>query len=460
MYTGGFSISKKIDKLKLTIVKGQFRVQQVASLNRPWFWWSLVLLFLFFEAAWLVFLAPTDVARYQCYASSFWFGGQTSTLLPQAQCSFLHLKPTQPPFQLLPLEYPPFTLVLFSLPLLVPLPYYTLTFALLMSLTASGVFLLLDRYGLANAKWLFSLLFVLGASTVFQVRYDLVPALCTLVCIIAAERNHWTWAYILLALGILLKLYPLVMLPALFIAEQQMRSEESWNLRTLLKWRWKNLLICLGLVILVTLLFGLTNFQGAVVSPIVWFAQRPIQIETVQSSLLWAVRFIGFPFGASFSSGSLNIISPLAGIVSPIGTALTVLGTLWVFWLQIRQKITLIRAFVALVCVLLLTGKVFSPQYLIWLFPLLAYAGIPTRTSLFVWGGIALLTTLIYLVYYTQIPDPTTAAQVILTLPGFFEAIAVRNVLFLFAALSYIFNWFHFRNLSLQNLSDPSTQVL
>src|SRR5690242_12773785 len=75
-------------------------------------------------SAWLVFLAPTDVTRYQCYALAFWFGSHATTWLPTTQCAFLGISSPQPAFHLLPLEYPALAVLLFSVPLLLPLPYY------------------------------------------------------------------------------------------------------------------------------------------------------------------------------------------------------------------------------------------------------------------------------------------------------------------------------------------------
>jgi len=47
-----------------------------------------------------------------------------------------------------------------------------------------------------------------------------VPAGLTLLCVIAAEQRRWKLAYVALALSFLLKIYPLLLLPPLFLAEQ------------------------------------------------------------------------------------------------------------------------------------------------------------------------------------------------------------------------------------------------
>ncbi|MDQ2715750.1 MAG: hypothetical protein M3Z08_12650 [Chloroflexota bacterium] len=421
----------------------------------------LVVVLLFCETAWLVFVAPTDVTRYQCYALTFWLGSHATALLPQAQCAFLHITSPQPAFHMLPIEYPPLTILLFSLALAAPLPYYQLAFALLMVLTAMLVYWLMLRSGPRGSALLFALYLVLGACATVQVRFDIFPAALTLLCAIAVKRKRWTTAYVALACGVLLKLYPILLLPALFIAEQQTQGSLSlpaeplsltavpgqvWHtLRGALHWQWKHALTFLCILLVVTGGFALLNFQGAILSPLSYFVQRPAQIESIDSSVLWLAK----PFGASwqvvYSYGSLNVLSNASGAVSLVGTCGLVLGSLLVLWLQWRRRIDFVQTCIALLLVLIATGKVFSPQYLIWLIPLLAYASINTTFWLWSWGTISLLTTFIYIFFYSHLSNPESAPQVVQALPGFFETVCVRNILLVFTALAYLCNWFQAR---------------
>src|SRR5712692_4712221 len=76
----------------------------------------VVTILLFYGASWQLFGPITDVARYQCYALTFWHGGAAMKQLPAVQCIFLPLESLrQPPLHILPLEYPPLTVLLFSL---------------------------------------------------------------------------------------------------------------------------------------------------------------------------------------------------------------------------------------------------------------------------------------------------------------------------------------------------------
>lgn len=415
----------------------------------------LLLVALFCEAGWLVSLAPTDLTHYECYGLTFWLGSHGTSLVPQAQCLFLKITTPSPAFHMLPLEYPPLTILIFSLPLLAPLAYYPLFFALLMSLAIAGVYWLLLRSDAPLSAPIFLLYLGLGTIAVVQERFDLLPALCTLICLLAAERRAWRTAYIALALGVLLKLYPLVLFPALFLAEQQAWRENSpakahpigWFLaswRSRGGWRWLNSLLFFGLLLVVTAAFALFNVYDALISPLVYFVQRPPQIESLASSVLWLGGSFGWPYQIVFSFGSLNLSGALVGLISPLDTLLTLAGLLWLLVLQGQKRLSLAQTLVGLICVLMVTGKVFSPQYLIWLFPLLAYTFVRGGTNRFwmsAWALISVLTTFIYVFYYSRLPDPDTASQILPTLAGFFELVALRNLLLLISVLAFLSNW-------------------
>ncbi|MBV9256586.1 MAG: DUF2029 domain-containing protein [Ktedonobacteraceae bacterium] len=421
---------------------------------------TLVTISIFIGSSWQIFLPTPDPARYQCYALTFWFGSNAIHMLPATQCAFLQkmMPSVQPPFHMLPMEYPPLTLLPFSLALLVPLPYYQLAIAFIMALAAVFIYWLLLQYGPRGAALAFALSLFVGALGTAQMRFDLLPAALTLICVIAAERKHWTSAYVALAFGVLLKIYPILLLPALFLAEQRLlrrlpvppqelslRSlpRQLWNtLRTAKQWYWNNMLLCLGLILGVTCIFALLNFQGAVITQITYFLERPVQVEAMGGSLLWLAQGLGFPLTISESYGSLNIVSPLAGIVSSLETICMIVGYLYVVIMQWRGKFDITQATLAILLVSIITGKVFSPQYLIWLMPLLAYAGAFDAFWNVCWGLVCALTTYTLIFLYTK---PVSDIRDIPLLPGFFETLGIRNAFFVLITLAYLFNWFQAR---------------
>ncbi len=410
----------------------------------------------------------SDTLRYQCYAQLFWHGSPGVHALPGIQCFFLanfHLPANGiAPFQLLPLEYPPFTLSLFSLPMLAPLPYYQLVFAALMAGTVLGIYWLLLRYGPRGAGLACVLYLVLGAWATAEGRFDLVPAGLTLLCVIAAERRRWSLAYIALALGFLLKIYPLLLLPALFLAEQVTsgrlpRPSQALTLKALPgeiwralcsvgKWRWNHALLFFGVILVVSGLFSLINFQGTVVSQLSYFANRPVEIESTGSTLLWLTTLLGHPASVVYTFGSVNVEGDLDDIVALAFDGLFALGCLLTIFWQWRGKFDLTQACVALLLIFLATGKVFSPQYLIWLIPLLAYNGAFSRPWLALWGGISLLTTIVYPFIFSQVTDLTQLA----TVPGFIGIVGARNILLTLVTLAFLFNWWGFKQRKITTL--------
>lgn len=406
-------------------------------------------------AAWQIFLTQSDPARYQCYALTFWLGGRATSLLPAAQCAFLHAASVsmQPPFHMLPLEYPPLTLLPFSLALLAPVAYYQLAFALLMAFTSVLIYWVLLRYGPRGAALSFTLYIFVGGVATAQNRFDLIPAVLTLLCIVAAERKHWTAAYVALAFGVLFKIYPILLLPSLFIAEQQTNGRfflpppsfrlksvpyYLWKtLQSIQQWKWKNSLLFFALVAGVTAFFATLNFQEATVSQLNYFIQRPIQVESLGSTLLWILSDFKVPHQIVYSFGSVNIMSTLSHMISLASSGLFILGCLYLIYLQWRRKLDLTQVSIALLLVFIATGKVFSPQYTMWLMPLLAYAGAFDTFWLLLWGTVSLITSVIFAYLYTR---PVNPLLIPLT-PGFFQLVGTRNVFFLVITLAYLFNW-------------------
>lgn len=418
----------------------------------------VVVILMFMGASWQFTWLHTDAARYQCYSLTFWLGGGAAKLLPGVQCAYLpHSSLIAPPFHALPLEYPPLTLLIFTPALLAPLVYYQMAFAILMALVGVFIYWLLLRYAPRGAALAFAGYMLIGAWATAEARFDLVPAALTLICVLSAGRKHWTFAYITLAIAFLLKIYPLLFLPALFIAEQQDARRfyttsqplplaylpaEVWRtIRDFRQWRWKNTLIFFAILLGVTGFFALLDFRGAVLSQLSYFANRPVQVESTASPILFLATRFGIAGHTVYTFGSINIVSALGGPVALFFDVLLVLGYLYTIYLQWRGKLEITQAFIAILLVFIVTGKVFSPQYLIWLIPLLVYSGAYNRFWLITWGLMSLLTTIIYPYLYTRTLNGLLAPY----LPGFIESVTARDALLVFLTLAYLFNWWQIR---------------
>jgi hypothetical protein len=87
---------------------------------------------------------------------------------------------------------------------------------------------------------------------------------------------------------------------------------------------------------------------------------------------LWLGTFLGFHAQPNISFTSHNYVGPLDAVLKPLSALALVAGCLWVYWRQAHGRLTLDRAFLACLCVVVATNKLLSPQYFIWLLPIAA----------------------------------------------------------------------------------------
>jgi hypothetical protein len=339
----------------------------------------------------------------------------------------------------------------------------------MMAVIALLIYHLLLRFATRGGALVFAVLLSVGALSTAEGRFDLVPALLVLLCVLAAKHKRWTLAYVTLAFGVLLKIYPLMLWPALFLAEQldaeklsllptrlsawQINRQHLYRLKQL---RWQNSFLFLGLLLGVTGFFAFFNFDGAVTSQFSYFAQRPIQIESTGSSFLWLGGLFGHHAHVVQSYGSVNVASDLSSIVSSALDLLFIGSFIIALLRQWQGKLNLNNAFLILTLLFIVTGKVFSPQYLIWIFPLLANSHAWKQARLILWLAVSALTSTIfpfmYEVYHNldYLPD----------VPFFIPSVAIRNGLLLIATLAILFNWWGFARKTEQAMTGLTSQNL
>jgi hypothetical protein len=98
-------------------------------------------------------------------------------------------------------------------------------------------------------------------------------------------------------------------------------------------------------------------------------------------------------------------------------------GCLWVYWRFARGRLSLAQAFLAVLGVVVVANKIFSPQYLIWITPFVAEAfGFDG-----LWLMICALTTLIF-PYLYGLRNPI---QTVTYNWAFMPVVAIRNILLL-----------------------------
>jgi Glycosyltransferase family 87 len=421
---------------------------------------------MFCGASWQVFKSNTDVAKYQCYAAVFLQGTHVAKSYPQHQCDFISESQTYTnakiaadlhkygapsflvnfvkqqnitsPLRALPHEYPLLTLIPFLIALISPQHWYQVAFAILMALLAGGMYFLLARFKSRTAAIIGATLLVIGGWSTAVGRFDLVPSLLTLLAVILAEHKRWTWAFVLLALALLMKFYP-VMLLIPFLVGQQMELQEKWNALR----RWQPFAAFIGICVLVMGVSLLLSVEGTI-SPLSYFETRPIQAESLGSSLLWLSTFVThhtLSFDNTYHSLNVQPVHILTSLVTYGEQLLELVGLAFVAWVQWQRKITLATATLLTLLVVIVTGKVFSPQYLIWVIPLVAYVVGTNWRWIVSWIAICALTTSIYpYTYYA--PGHTSIIKVPLV-PWFYPAVTLRNFLLLGFVLALLVYYVH-----------------
>lgn len=378
-------------------------------------------------------LSNGDVDEYYSYAQAFW-----------AQHPLGHA---------LPVEYPPLAIAPFTLTALPPGLDPHIAFAIWMGLLVLlGYYALVRLAGRVQAVCYIGYL-LLGTAALLLARFDVVPALATLVALWCAQRRRYGRAYVLLAVGVLLKLYPIFLVPVILIdhwrasaaATHDGADADVWNPAL---WRrdigaaarrlWahpatmpvlRGAALSGGIVLAGFLAAYLIDPAGAF-SGFRYAGQRPLQVESTPASILWLGTLAGIPAHPDYSFVSLNFAGPLDILLKPLSALALAGGCLWVYWRQARGQLPLERAFLACVCVVLVTNKIFSPQYLIWVLPLVAYV----EGFSMLWVAICVLTWIEFPIMYQWRHPIWTVTYT----SAFMPVVALRNGLLLWATLHAI----------------------
>ena len=253
------------------------------------------------------------------------------------------------PYRDFALAYPPAALPVFLLPRLVG--DYAATFSLLMALCGVGIVFVVGSLRRRALPFLAVSPLLIGSLAFL--RFDFWPALLVagaVVCLVR-DRDRWGWA--LLGVAVAAKLWPLALVPLA------------------LTWSWRRGRDHAELAGVATAAAWFVPF--AIVAPHgLWEtlreqANRPLQIESLGGAL--AMTF-GHP-AIDWSHGSQNVAG--YGWLAALLVAATAVALVAV-WIAFARGATddarFVRYCAAAVCAIVAFGKVLSPQYVIWLLPL------------------------------------------------------------------------------------------
>jgi hypothetical protein len=278
------------------------------------------------------------------------------------------------PYRDFGVEYPPGALPAFAAPA-VGKPSFSLynrEFQVLMALCGAGALaamaVVLRSLNASVERTVAALGFfalaplVLGSVILY--RYDLWPAALTVAGIAGILAARQRLGFAALGLGIAAKAFPAVVLPPALVYVWRTRGR-------------REALVSLGVaavVVAVVVVPFLALAPHGVWESIVHQASRPLQIESLGSAVLLAAHDLGgLALTLDSSHGSQNLGGSLPDAVGAASSALLA-AALVVTWLAaVRGPATaerLVQYAAASVVAFAAFGKVLSPQFLIWLIPL------------------------------------------------------------------------------------------
>lgn len=334
------------------------------------------------------------------------------------------------PYRDVAFEYPPAALIPMVVPYLagfasdVGLDAYKVLFAGWEALLLLGLGVVVGRIGarLGDERGTALRLIVVTIGAVLAVtwRYDLFPALLTAIAVWAALDRRPALVGFALGLGVLAKLYPIALLPALAL---------PW----LMPFDFGRL-VRLGATFGLTILVGLLPFVALAGDDAFAFlgyqVGRGLQIESIGGGIAVLAGLLGgdaprLSFGYSAVQVEGTLAHALLGML-PIATVIGFGVLAWLGWHRVRDEQaeggpdgdevrtgTVVTLAFASLLVLLVTSKVYSIQYVVWIVPFVALL----RGWRFGLGAaVVALTMPIHPVLYSGLVDQQPLAILVLNL--------------------------------------------
>lgn len=282
------------------------------------------------------------------------------------------------PYRDLRIEYPPGALAVIVPPALgTPSEHtYAMRFEFVMLGLFAALIVLLARR--PRAAFVVALVPLLLGPVVLK-RFDVLPALLTLIALQLTLSRRYAWAGAALGLGTAVKLYPVLLLPLVVVAAGRRAGARAVGAFAV---------ACAAVVgpFLVIAPHGVIESVRSQVS-------RHLQIETPLASLALLAHSLGIVKVGVVSEAHTYGLGGTSGALLAVLTTLLFLAALAVIWLNAgrlaKSREGLVLAWAATLCAAVVFGRVLSPQYLIWLLPVVPLVSV--RATL--WLVAALLAT-------------------------------------------------------------------
>lgn len=263
------------------------------------------------------------------------------------------------------IEYPPGALPVFAVPALLPGASFTLWSKIVQWILAAAC-IVLAAFTLRTGRWRAALIGLTPAllGEITFTRFDFWPAALTAASLAAFVRRRPRLALGLLAVAVAAKAYPLVLLPLFLLALPARERRTGAGVFAAV----------LALVLLPFAALGPGGLRYSLESQF----QRPLQLESLGGSFLLVLHRLGAYVPHVVSSyGSQNLSGGVAmwlDVLTTLVEAAAIVAAWLVFARSARDDRSLLRASAAAAVAFVAFGKVLSPQYVIWLVPLVAVA--------------------------------------------------------------------------------------
>jgi uncharacterized membrane protein len=204
--------------------------------------------------------------------------------------------------------------------------------------------------------------------SVMLTRFDLWPAALTAGALAALLSDRLRLGHLVLGAAIAAKLYPAVLLPlAVAFAWRRRGRREAF--------------VCLGFAAAVVVAIYAPFLAIAPIDTLSSIGRqfsRPLQIESLGASVLLAAhQALGTEIEMQSSHGSQNLVGDEANLIAVLVSVAQVATVAWL-WLRFARGPATPRRFAvhaaAVLVAFVALGKVLSPQFLIWLLPVVPLA--------------------------------------------------------------------------------------
>jgi uncharacterized membrane protein len=278
------------------------------------------------------------------------------------------------PYRDFPFEYPPLAAPVMALPGLAGTDgdAYRIGIAVVAFAVTAVVLLLVRTLALrtggdARLAMLGVAVAPLLLGAVIRLHIDVVPVALLLAALVAILAHRPATGFALIGLGTMLKAFPLVAAPVA-LAWLLARGDRAAAIRGA---------SALGVTLAVVGAVWLALSPDGAIDSVRFQLERPLQIESTPASLLFVLGSIGGAEPAVVAShNSSGIAHPLAGAAGALFTAALVAAVALLAALAARTRSPegLVLGALAAAAAFAALGRVLSPQYLIWVVPLLALA--------------------------------------------------------------------------------------